>query len=36
MVGVSVSFVDNVYSELFVPVVTFTVLCPHNFVTCLT
>ena len=31
--GVSVSFVDNFYSELFVLVVTFTLLCPHNFVT---
>ena len=29
--------VDNLYSELlFVLVVTFTLLCPHNFVTCLT
>jgi len=34
--GVSVSFVDNLYSELFVLVVTFTLLCPHNFVICLT
>jgi hypothetical protein len=29
--------VDNLYGELlFVLVVTFTLLCPHNFVTCLT
>jgi len=34
--GVSVSFVDNLYSELFVLVVTYTLLCPHNLVTCLT
>jgi hypothetical protein len=34
--GVSVSFVDNFYSELVVLVVTFTQLCPGNFVTCLT
>jgi len=31
-----VSFVDNFYNELFVPVVTFTLLCPHSFVACLT
>jgi len=30
-----VSFVDNFYNVLFVLVVTFTLLCPHNFVTCL-
>jgi len=34
--GVSVLFVDNFYNELFVLVVTFTILCPHSFVTCLT
>ena len=34
--GISVSFVDNFYNELFVLVVTFTPLCPHNIVTCLT
>ena len=34
--GVSVSFVDNFYNELLVIVVTFTLLCPQNFVTCLT
>ena len=34
--GVSASFVDKLYSELFVPVVTSTLLCPHNFVACLT
>ena len=34
--GVSVSFFDNFYNELYVLVVTFTLLCPHNFVTCLT
>ena len=34
--GVSVSFFDKFYNELFVLVVTFTLLCPHNFVTCLT
>jgi len=34
--GVSVSFVGNLYSELFVPVVTLTPLCPHSVVACLT
>ena len=34
--GVSVSFVDNFYNELFILVVTFTLLCPQNIVTCLT
>ena len=34
--GVSALFVDNLYSELFVQVVTSTLLCPHNFVACLT
>ena len=35
MVGF-LSFADNFYNELFVLVMTFTLLCPHNFVTCLT
>ena len=34
--GVSASVVDNFYNKLFVLVVTFTLVCPHNFVTCLT
>ena len=33
--GISLSFVDKFYNKLFVLVVTFTLLCPHNFVTCL-